>query len=45
MIKINCEFQLLIDFQNNELSVVFLAPEIVEKDIDLIKSISLQSLF
>ena len=44
MIKINPEFQLLIDFQNNELSVVLLVLEIVENDIDLIKSILLQSL-
>ena len=42
--KINSEFQLLIDFQNNELSVVLLVLEIVENDIDLIKSILLQLL-
>ena len=40
----NSEFRILINFQNNELSVVFLAPKIVDYDIDLIKSISLQSL-
>ena len=44
MIKINPEFQLFKNFQNNELSVVLLVLEIVENDIDLIKSILLQSL-